>query len=75
MVFEKVREILASQLEIDEDRITPDTDLVKDLSADSLDVVEMIMAIEEEYGIVITDESIHGFTTVRDVAEFIESLL
>ena len=56
MVFEKIREIIIEQLQVDESEVTMDTNLMKDLSADSLDAVEIIMAIEDEYGIEIPDE-------------------
>lgn len=62
MVFEKLRALLARQLEISEDKITMDTHIVDDLGADSLDVVELIMSLEDEYGIVITDEACGSFT-------------
>ena len=72
MVFEKVRSLLANQLEIDEDRITMDTNIADDLGADSLDVVELVMSIENNFGIVITDENAANLTTVRQVVEFLE---
>ena len=75
MVFEKVRAILADQLEVSEDLITMDTNIMEDLGADSLDVVELIMCLEEEFGIVITDEGVGELTTVRQVVEFIEKLV
>ncbi|MFR3290742.1 MAG: acyl carrier protein [Lachnospiraceae bacterium] len=56
MIFETVRELLAYQLEVSPESITPETDIFEDLGADSLDVVELVMSIEEEYDIVITDE-------------------
>lgn len=75
MVFEKVRELLASQLEVSEDEISMDTNIVDDLGADSLDVVELITSLEEEYGIVITDEAIRELYTVREVVEFVEKIV
>jgi acyl carrier protein len=75
MVFEKLRTLLAQQLEISEDKIEMDTNIIDDLGADSLDVVELIMSLEDEYGIVITDEAVREMYTVREVCEFIEKLL
>ena len=75
MVFEKLRTLLARQLEISEDRITMDTNIVDDLGADSLDVVELIMSLEDEYGIVITDDAVRELYTVREVVEFVEKLI
>jgi len=73
MVFDKVRSILASQLDIDEDKIARDTDIAEDLGADSLDVVELMMAVEEEFGINFDDEDLTGFKTVADVVRYIEA--
>ena len=75
MVFEKLRSLLAQQLEISEDKITMDTNIIDDLGADSLDVVELIMSLEDEYGIVITDEAVRELYTVREVVEFVEKLV
>lgn len=75
MVFNKVRELLASQFDIEIDKITADTDIAEDLGADSLDSVELIMMLEEEFGIVITDESIYTYKTVGEISTFIESML
>ena len=60
MVFDKIKEIIIEQLQVEESEITMDTNLMKDLSADSLDAVEIIMAIEDEYGIEIPDEEAKG---------------
>jgi len=73
MVFEKVRAILAEQLDIDEDRITEDTDIIEDLGADSLDVVELMMTLEQEFDLMISDEKVSEFRTVGDVVDYIES--
>lgn len=72
MIFNTVREILARQLEISPESIRRDTDIMEDLGADSLDMVEFVMAIEEEYDIVITDESVGNMTTVGQIADFLE---
>ena len=69
MVFDKVREIIAEQLDVDTEEITLDTNLIKDLEADSLDAVEIIMALEDEYDIEIPDEVAEEFTTVGDIVK------
>ena len=75
MIFERIREALASQFEVDPDKITRDTDIMNDLGADSLDLVELIMTLEDEYGISVTDESVYEHKTVGEIADFIDSLL
>lgn len=74
MLFEKVRDILAEQLEIDPETITLDTNIVDDLDADSLDFVEMITSIEDEYNILV-DEKVGDFKTIREVVEYLETLV
>ena len=75
MVFEKIKEALVTQFEVDPAKITRNTDIMNDLGADSLDLVELIMTLEEEYGISVTDESVYENKTVGDIADFIESLI
>lgn len=72
MVFDKVKALIAEQLDIDESKITIDTDIVKDLNADSLDIVEMLMKIEDEYGLVVADEDVVNLKTIRGVVDYIE---
>lgn len=72
-MLEAVKEILANQLRIDTDEINQNTDILNDLGADSLDIVEMLMTIEQEYGIVVPDDVITTFKTVGDVAKYIEN--
>ncbi len=72
-MLDAIKEILAKQLRVDVDTITADTDIMNDLGADSLDVVEMLMTIEQEHGIVVPDEAIMDFKTVGDVARYIEN--
>ena len=72
MVFEKIREIIADQLDADPESITMDTDLMKDLEADSLDAVEIIMAIESEYDIEIPDDRAEEFKMVSNIVRYIE---
>ncbi|MBQ3422663.1 MAG: acyl carrier protein [Romboutsia sp.] len=73
-MFEKIRTIISEQLSIDDvDSITLDTSLAEDLEADSLDAVEVIMALEDEFGIEIPDEEAEHFKTVSDICKFIEN--
>ena len=75
MVFEKIREALASQFEVDPEKITRETDVMNDLGADSLDLVELIMTLEDEYGISVVDESVYEHKTVGEIADLIEALI
>ena len=73
-MFEKIRSIISEQLSIDDvDTITLDTSLTEDLEADSLDAVEVIMALEDEFGIEIPDEEAEHFKTIVDICKFIEN--
>ena len=72
MVFETVRDTLAEQFEIDPSEITMDTNLIDDIGADSLDVVELIMSVEDEFGISISDEDAANLPTVGKIVEYIE---
>jgi acyl carrier protein len=71
-MFEKVKALLADQLEIDESEIQLDSSFVEDLGADSLDVVEMLMILEEEFDVTVPDEDAEKFQTVKDVVEFLK---
>ena len=73
MVLEKVKAILAEQFDVDEDKITADTDLQEDLGADSLDVVDLVMSIEESFDIEIPDEEVENIKTVGDIVKYIEN--
>ena len=75
MVYQKLCEFLAEQLGIDESEIRPETNIIDDLGADSLDVVELISAMEDEFNIIITDEHIRELFTVGEVAGFLETLI
>lgn len=72
-MFEKVREIIADKLSINEDEITMDSSFLEDLNADSLDIVELIMALEDELDMEIPDEDAEGFVTVGDVVKYVKS--
>ena len=72
-IFERVRTMLAEQLEIDEDRITMDSNIMEDFDADSLDVVDMVMRLEDEFGIEVPDEEVEKLHTVGDVVRFIDA--
>lgn len=73
MVFEKVKHIIGEQLSVNEDEVTMESVFTEDLGADSLDVVEFIMALEEEFDIEIPDEAAEKVVTVGDVVEYVKS--
>ena len=73
MVLEKVKAILAEQFDVDEDKITADTDLQGDLGADSLDVVDLLMSIEDEFDVEVPDEEIENIKTVGSLVSYIEA--
>ena len=73
MVLEKVKAILAEQFDVDEDKITADTDLLEDLGADSLDVVDLLMSIEDEFEVEVPDEEIENIKTVGALVSYIEA--
>ena len=75
MVFEKVREILCDQLEIDPEEVTLDTDIISDLGADSLDLVDFVMSLEDEFDKEIPDEDIEKIKTIGDIVSYIENSL
>lgn len=72
MAFDKVAELVAEQLGIDKKNITMDSNIIEDLGADSLDVIEMLMTLEDECGITIPDEKINQIKTVGQIVELIE---
>ena len=73
MVLEKVKAILSEQFDVEEDSITPDTNLSEDLEADSLDVVDLLMSIEDEFEIEVPDEEIENIKTVDQLVKYIEA--
>lgn len=72
MNLEKVIGLLASQLNISKDKISADSRIIEDLGADSLDMVEMLMTLEDEFGISISDEEAVNLKTVADIVNYIE---
>ncbi|WP_419074907.1 acyl carrier protein [Ruthenibacterium lactatiformans] len=72
MVFERIREIICDQLDLEEDKVTMDSDIIEDFEADSLDVVDLVMSIEDEFGLEVPDDQIENFRTVGDVVRYIE---
>lgn len=73
--FERIKKVIVDKLEVDEREITPQASFVEDLGADSLDVVELIMALEEEFNIEIPDDDAEGIRTVQDAVDYIEQKL
>ena len=71
-MFEKVQAILARQLRVDAAKVTLDAQIKKDLGADSLDILQLLMRIEDQYGIVIPDKALATFNTVGDVVAWLE---
>lgn len=73
MVFEKVKEIIVEQLGVDENEVKLESSFIDDLGADSLDIVELIMALEEEFDLEIPDKEAEKITTVGDAVEYIKA--
>ena len=73
MVFMKVREMLVDQLDVEEDAVTMDASITGDLGADSLDIVDLVMSLEEEFDTEIPDEEIENIKTVGDIVKYIEN--
>ena len=71
-VADRVKKIIVDQLGVEEELVTPDASFVDDLGADSLDTVELVMALEEEFGVEIPDEDAEKITRVREATEYIE---
>jgi len=72
-VFDKVKEIIVDKLGVDESAVKPEATFIEDLGADSLDIVDLIMALEEEFGIDIPDEEAQNIKTVGDAVNYIKS--
>ncbi|WP_314021532.1 acyl carrier protein [Mogibacterium diversum] len=73
MTFDTIRDIVVEQLGVDADMVQMDTNLMKDLEADSLDAVEIILGVEEAFGLDIPDEEAEKFETVNDLVEYVDS--
>ncbi len=73
MILEKVKEIISEQLGVDEEEVVNDAQFIEDLGADSLDLVELIMALEEEFDLEIPDEDAEKITTIGDAVEYIKN--
>lgn len=73
MIFDEVKEILADQLDINADDIEMTSDLMDDLGADSLDAIDVVMSVEDQYSIEVPDEIIKSIKTVEDIVSFIEA--
>lgn len=72
MMFEKIREIICEQLELDEDQVTMDSILLEDLGADSIDLADLVMTFEDEFNMEISDEALENIKTVADIVKFVE---
>lgn len=73
MIFEKIKDIMEEELGKDRNEVTLESDIIKDLGLDSLDIVTLIMAVEDEYGFTADDDEIVNLKTVGDVVEYIEN--
>ncbi|MBR1724294.1 MAG: acyl carrier protein [Ruminococcus sp.] len=73
MVFDKIRDIIVDQLDVDADEVTAEASIIDDLGADSLDVVDLISSVEDEFDVEIPDEKVEGIKTVGDIVAYIES--
>ena len=73
MVFEKVRQIICDQLDLEEDVVTMEANILEDLGADSLDIVDLVMSLEEEFDIEIPDEQVENIKIVGDIVKYIEA--
>ena len=73
MVFDKIKDIIVEQLDVEEDAVTMQTSITEDLGADSLDVVDLVMSIEESFDVEIPDEEVENIKTVGDIVKYIEN--
>ena len=75
MVFEKLKDIILDQLDVDEDEVTPEADFIDDLHADSLEITLLMKTISEEFDIAVEDDAVDNISTVGDAVEFIEGYI
>jgi acyl carrier protein len=73
-MYDKVKEILARQLRVSPDKVTLDAHIKRDLKADSLDILQLLMRLEDDYGLVIPDQALAKFETVGDVVNYLDSI-
>ena len=73
-MFEKIKELLINELNIEEDIITPEANLVKDLGINSLELADLVLLCEDNFGVSISDNDIRGFSTIADVVAFLDSV-
>lgn len=73
MVFDKVKAIIVDQLDVEEDKVTLEASITEDLGADSLDIVDLVMSFEDEFGIEIPDDEVENVKTVGDIVKLIEA--
>lgn len=71
-IFEQVKKILCDQLDLDEEQVTEESEVIDDLGADSLDIVDLVMTLEEEFDTEIPDEDIESLRTVGDIVKYVE---
>ncbi|MBE3590275.1 MAG: acyl carrier protein [Firmicutes bacterium] len=72
-IFQRIKKIIVEQLGVEEDQVTPESSFIDDLGADSLDIVELVMALEEEFDMEIPDEDAEKITTVGDAVKYVQS--
>lgn len=73
MVFDKIKDIIVEQLDVEEDAVTMEASITEDLGADSLDVVDLVMSIEESFDVEVPDEEVENIKTVGDIVKYIEN--
>ena len=71
--FEKIKELIVEKLGISEDKVTLEAEIIKDLGADSLDLVEMLLALEENFGVTVEDDQTENIKTVQDIVNLIDN--